>query len=120
MIVTKEFKILNKTEDLYRHVRSNLLPIIPNVHRDLRIHLTNEVYSLVRNLLSASYNKGNVRNKYINDLIINISMLDFILGELSNISCELGKKCLTVIRSLTDIKNMIYAWRNNISDGKDE
>ena len=32
---------------------------IPNVHRDLRIHLMDEVNNLIRNLVSAESAKGN-------------------------------------------------------------
>lgn len=66
-------------------MRNNITFAIPSVHRDIRIKLLDESYSLIKTLLYATYNKGNIRSKYINDLIVNISMLDFILDEYKEI-----------------------------------
>lgn len=115
MVANTEFKILNKTTSLDRYIRTNIIPTIPSVHRDLKIHLLDESYSLVKTLLQSSFNKGNVRNKYLNDLIVNIALVDYLLGEISEINNN-KKKCLVAIKQLSDIKNMVYAWKSNIDE----
>ncbi len=63
-----DFKMYNKSCEFYHYVRSNIAFAIPLVHRDICIHLLDKSFLLVETLLFASHNKGNVRNKYINDL----------------------------------------------------
>ena len=108
----------NKAVEYNNYLRLFVIPTIPSIHRDLRIHLLDEAYSLIRILVSASYNKGNIRNKYLNDLIIIISMNDYLIGEISNINNN-KKVCLHALKNLSDLKNMIYAWKSNIDNEKD-
>ncbi len=120
MRLNSEFKMYNKVAEFNRYVRNTITNFIPSVHRDIRIHLLDENYSLLHNLLSASYNKGNIRIKYINEMIVNISMIDYLLGEVLELSENNSKKILRAIRMLSEIKNMIYSWKNNIDNGKEE
>ena len=115
MVANSEFKLLNKTTELDKYIRNNIIPTIPSVHRDLKIHLLDESYNLIKTLLSASFNKGNVRNKYINDFIINVALLDYILGEVGETNNN-KKKSLVAIKLLSDVKNMVYAWKSNIDE----
>ena len=115
-----EFKLYNKVVDFNRYVRTIIITFIPSVHRDIRIHLLDENYSLMRSLLSASFNRGNIRTKYINEIIVNVSMIDYLLGEILALSSDNAKKILRGISMLSEIKNMIYAWKNNIDNGKEE
>ena len=68
MRLNSEFKIYNKVAEFNRYVRNTITNFITSVHRDIRIHLLDENYSLLHNLLSASYNKGNIRIKYISEV----------------------------------------------------
>ena len=61
----KEFKLYVEILNYSRYIRKYVLCNIPNVHRDLRIHLMDEVNSLIRNLVSAESTKGNIINKSV-------------------------------------------------------
>ena len=50
-----------------------------------------EVNSLIRNLVSAESTKGNIRMKYITEMIINIKMLDIISSDIRDF-CPESKK----------------------------
>lgn len=115
MVANAEFKMFNKVTTLDKYIRNNIVPTIPSVHRDLKIHLLDESYSLIKTLLQASFNKGNIRNKYLNDLIVIISLVDYLLGEVGEINNN-KKKCLVAIKLLADVKNMVYAWKSNIDE----
>ena len=115
MVANTEFKILNKVTTLDNYIRVNIIPTIPAVHRDLKIHLLDESYSSIKILLQTSFNKGKIRSKYLNDLIVNIALLDYLLGEVSEVNNN-KKKCLVAIKMLSDIKNMVYAWKSNIDE----
>ena len=64
----KEFKLYVEILNYSRYIRQYVLVGIPNVHRDLRIHLMDEVNSLIRNLVSAESTKENICSKYITEM----------------------------------------------------
>lgn len=61
----------------------------------------------------ATYTKGNIRMKYITELRVNLSLLDYLFDEINNISCVKNKRILSSINKLSDIKNIIYGWMLN-------
>lgn len=109
----KEFKIYSEILKYSDYVRKNVISTIPSVYRDLRIHLMDEIYYLKKNMLLAQNNKGNIRMKYITELIVNVGMLDIISDEIRNFCPDSKKKIEKSIYSLTKIRNMLYAWRQN-------
>lgn len=109
----KEFKLYTETLRYSKYIRQYVLANIPNVHRDLRIHLMDEVNSLIRNLVSAESTKGNIRMKYITEMIINIKMLDIISSDIRDFCPESKKHINKSIAILAKIKNMTYRWQQN-------
>lgn len=87
--------------------------MIPNVRRDLRIHLLDEVYMLSKNMFYATYNKGNIRIKYLIEMQVNISLIDMMSSEIMSLNCVKKSYVDTSIRKLSSIKNIIYAWKFN-------
>ena len=61
----------------------------------------------------ATYTKGNVRMKYITELRVNLSLLDYLLEQLNNIPSVKKKKIISSINKLSNIKNIIYGWMLN-------
>ena len=108
-----DFTLYTKVYNYYSYVREYVSINIPNVHRDIRIHLLDESYSLVRHIYADAYTKGNVRMKNIAETLITISMLDMLSRELIEICPKNKKHIITSIGMLAEIKNMIYAWKNN-------
>ena len=47
-------------------------------------------------------------------------MIDYLLGEILELSENNSKKILRAIRMLSEIKNMIYSGKNNIDNSKEE
>lgn len=52
-----DFKLKNMIINYNNYVRTYLVSDIPSVHPDIRIHLMDENYNLVRYLFLAIYNK---------------------------------------------------------------
>jgi len=109
----KEFKLYVEILNYSRYIRKYVLCNIPNVHRDLRIHLMDEVNSLIRNLVSAESTKGNIRMKYITEMIINIKMLDIISSDIRDFCPESKKHINKSVAILAKLKNMTYGWQQN-------
>ena len=113
MDVKNEFRLYNKIIKYDEYIREYVANNIPSVHRDVRIHLLDESYNLIKYQFEAQFNKGNIRNKYINEMIVTISILDYLSNLLIKINKENKKHIITSIHYLTEIKNMTYAWRKN-------
>lgn len=112
------FKIYNKIVLFQRYIRNFVAVNIPSVHRDLRIRLLDESFHMVKFLYQAIYTRGNVRVKNITDLVVSISLMDFLLTEVME-QCKIKDRHVkNAISSLTDIRNMIMAWKKNEEESK--
>ena len=108
-----DFVLYNKIIYYDKYVRRYLPSVIPSVYRDLRIHLFDENYNLIKYLYKVSYTKGNIKNKYITEMLVTISLIDYLLSTILDF-CPKGKKYITKsIGMLTEIKNIIYALKRN-------
>lgn len=113
-----DFTIYNKIFDYSQYVRTYIAVSIPNNNRDIRIHLLDEIYSLSKNMFYAIYNKENIRMKHIVDMQINISLIDMLTRQIQELKCVSKKNIDSSIKKLSDIKNIIYAWKYNEEEKK--
>ena len=113
-----DFILLKRVNIFNEYINQYVVSLIPSVHRDIKIHLLAESYNLLKNLYEAIYNKGNIRNKYIIELLVCISLIDSLLGSIMKYNKD--KHIIKAISLLTDIKNMTYAWKANISEKEDK
>ncbi len=91
---------------------------MPVIYRDIRIHLLDECYNLTSLLFGATYNKGNVRLKYLNDMRIKLSLLDLLISDLREYKIIKDKTLNVVISKLAVIKNIVYGWIINEEKNK--
>ena len=115
----KEYGLYNKVDDYNKYIRKYIVNSIPNINRDIRIHYLDECYNLYKNMLYATYNKGNIRMKYLLELKVNISMLDILTTNIKELKCINNKYINTSISKLSDIKNIAYGWIINEEKKKD-
>ena len=115
--MNNDFDLIPKVLNYSKYVRSYIAFSIPNVHRDIRIHLLDECYNLVRYLYEAVYNKGSIRIKYINELLVTLSMLDYLTDYLKNMNIE-RRHLKASIYKLTEIKNRLYGWKRYCENEK--
>lgn len=106
----QEFTLYNKIRDFNSYIRLNIANDIPSVHRDIRIHLLDECYNLISLLFCAVYNKGNIRLKYLNDMRVKISLIDFLISEMQDNKIIKNKTLNVAISKLATIKNIVYGW----------
>lgn len=121
VILTEEIKKVNDSKySLYDRItkliiysRKYILNSIPKIHNDLRINLTNNLYSLANNMFYSTYNKGNIRLKYLTELQVNISMVDMLFVILRKENIIKKHNIEVVISELSYIKNIVYGWKIN-------
>lgn len=112
-----DFTIYNKILDYSQYVRTHIANSIPSINRDIRIHLLDEIYNLSKNMFYAIYNKGNIRMKYIIEMQVNISLIDMLIRQIQDLKCLPKKHIDSSIKKISEIKNIIYAWKYN-EEGK--
>ena len=66
----------------------------------------------------ATYNKGNIRIKYLVEAQVNLSMIDFLLTQIKDLNCIKSKTVNSAINLVTEIKNVIYGWKFNEEEKK--
>ena len=108
----KQYTLYNKMIDFKSYIRNYVVINIPNIHKDIRIHLMDECYKILDNLFHASYNKGNIRMKY------NLSMIDVMITDINNLKCVKDSYVKSMIGKITDIKTIIYGWILNEENKK--
>ena len=106
------FKLLSKLEIYDIYVRKYIINCIPKIYNDIRIHILDENYDLIRNVKLSSITKGNIRIKHLVNTLINISMLDYLFNSLSILKVGDARKISSSLSKLTDLKNIIYVWYN--------
>lgn len=109
----KKFSLYDKILKLITYSRKYILCSIPKTHNDLRINLTDNLYSLANNMFYSTYNKGNIRIKYLTELQVNISMIDMILNILFKEKIIKSHNIEVVLSELSYIKNIVYGWKAN-------
>ena len=109
---TEEFYIRSKMIELDKYIRKFLVNSIPSNNRDLRIHLLDELYSMIKNLHYAIANNKNIRIKSITDTLISISMIDYIFESLNKCDSVNQLHLRKATEKLLDLRNMIKSWKN--------
>lgn len=85
--VNDGYKLYTSILKFNKYSRSYILCSIPKVHNDIKIHYQDELYNLSKNIFYATYNKGNIRMKYLTDIQVSISMIDMLLTEIKDLKC---------------------------------
>lgn len=109
----QNFSLYGKILDFNNYINRFVINCIPEVHRNLRIHFLDEAFMLTKNMFYATYNKGNIRMKYLIELQVNISLIDMMLLQMKEFRNIKKAKLDTSISKLSDIKNIIYGWKFN-------
>lgn len=112
------YSMYNKVTNFIMYSRKYILSSIPKVHADIRIKLTDRMYSLSSNMFYATYNKGNVRMKYLVELQVDISMIDMLFDILKKENIVKKHSIDVAISDLGYIKNIVYGWKFNEEKGK--
>lgn len=108
--VMEDFKLLNKSKMLLKYLEEYVLVNIPKVHSSYRVGLENNIIELNCNIIRANINTGSIRNKYQNEILVNIAMIDLYLDLLLDIKIISRKKFMVIIRMLNEIRKMANGW----------
>lgn len=111
--MSDKFILMNKEKELLIYLEQYILKSLPKNEKVLRDNLTNEVYDIIKNTAKVSINKGNIRQKYIIDVKINIIMIDFYIGILFSKNLIIKKRFLSCIKKIEEIRRMLFGVENS-------
>lgn len=112
------FKLIDKIKDYDLYTRKYVINDIPKVYNDIRIHILDELFELVKNVKLSSFTKGNVQVKNLISVLTNISVLDYLFDIILELNLCNRDKTTKSLSKLADIKNICYSWYNKVNEEK--
>lgn len=108
-----KYRLLDMITDFRKYSRTYIVNNIPNVHRDIRIHLLDESYKLAESSVYAAHTIGNIRRKHLVEMCVHISLLNVLLGEIKDLKTTDPHRLNVLFGKLSQIKDCVYGWRHN-------
>lgn len=107
------FIIFNKVKWLINYTDTYILNSFNKVHNSIKVRLQDNLYGLMDNLIRNSVNVGNIRSKYLKEMLINIYLLDLYIGISLEKKIIKKKRFNSFVNSLNELKKMINSWSMN-------
>ena len=108
-----KFILMGKEKELLVYLEQYVLNSLPKNEKVLRDNLTLEMYETIKNTDKVSMNKGNVRQKYLNDVKVNIVMIDFYIGVAYSKNLVIKKRFLSCIKKIEEIRKILSGVENS-------
>ena len=107
------FIIYNKVKWLINYTDTYILNSFSKVHNSIKVRLQDNLYCLMDNLIRSSVNVGNIRSKYLKEMLVNIYLLDLYIGISLEKKIIKKKRFNSFVNSLNELKKMINSWSTN-------
>lgn len=107
------FKINGKIKLLIMSVHKHVICNVPKVHTVFRDKLLENLFLLNENVVRANINVGNIRLKYQKEALVNIAMIDAMVGFLMDLGYIEKKRFMSIIANLNEIRMMVNGWVNS-------
>ena len=105
--IFNNFIIYNKVQWLINYSDTYILNSFSKVHNSIKVRLQDNLYGLLDNLIRSSVNVGNIRSKYLKEMLVNIYLLDLYIGISLEKKIIKKKRFNSFINSLNELKKMI-------------
>ena len=107
------FIIFNKVKWLINYTDTYILNSFSKVHNSIKVRLQDNLYGLMDNLIRRSVNVGNIRSKYLKEMLVNIYLLDLYIGISLEMKIIKKKRFNSFVNSLNELKKMVNSWSMN-------
>lgn len=104
-----DFIILNKIKCLLMYSDKYVFNTFTKVNFSIKIRLEN---NLLENCIRANINKGNIRSKYQNEMLVSINLLDFYIGEALDKKIIKKNRFSSFVNAINEIRKMTISWSN--------
>lgn len=107
--MSDKFILMGKEKELLMYLEQYILNSLPKNEKVLRDNLTLEVYELIKNTAKITINKGNIRQKSLNDTKVNIIMIDFYIDVMFSKNLIIKKIFILYKKNRRNTKNTIWS-----------
>lgn len=111
--MNNEFKLLNRIQKFIDYINKYVFTSFPKKDLAIKIRLENCLYELLECTIRARINSGNIRNKYLKDCLVDISLIDYYMGTVYKLEIINKKRYIIIVNNLIEISKMINGWINN-------
>lgn len=108
-----EFIILNKIKWLIGYTENYIYLYFNKDKYVLKSKIEDNLYNLLENCIRANINTGNIRNKYQKEMLVNIILLDYYIGESRSKKIIKSKRFKSFVNCLIELRKMCVSWSNN-------
>lgn len=108
-----ELIVYTKCKNFINYVDLFVFSSFPKHKLSLKIKFEKEMYELLENITRSNFNKGNIRQKYMIECLVNISLMDTYIGFIFESGIIIKKRFLSIINKLDEIRRLIIGWRNH-------
>lgn len=113
--MSDKFILMGKEKELLMYLEQYILNSLPKNEKVLRDNLTLEVYELIKNTAKITINKGNIRQKSLNDTKVNIIMIDFYIDVIFSKNLIIKKRFLSCIKKIEEIRKILSGVENSLN-----
>lgn len=113
MSIMNNFIIFNKVKWLINYTDTYILNSFSKVYNSIKVRLQDILYGLMDNLIRSSVNVGNIRSKYLKEMLVNIYLLDLYIGISLEKKIIKKKRFNSFVNSLNELRKMINSWSMN-------
>ena len=106
------FKLLKESKRLFIYSDIYVYANFPKSKKHLKILYFDECNALIDNIMMANNSEKNIRKKYQNSALLNISKIDFLITYFYDLRIITKRRYLSVIRMLSNIKGLLGGWIN--------
>ena len=106
-----ELIVYSKCKDFISYIDLYVFSSFPKYKLSLKIKFEQEMYGLLENITKANFNKGNIRQKYLTDCLVNISLMDTYIGYVFKHNIIIKKRFLSIVNKLDELRKLIVGWR---------
>ena len=107
------FKIISKMKYLIKYINDYVFSGFPKTYLALKINLEKCMYNIIEETLRARLNLGNIRVKHIKEILINLSLIDYYIGEVYDKKIIIYKRYCACININNEVYKMVYRWLLN-------
>lgn len=111
--IMNEFIILNKIKWLISYTENYIYLYFNKDKYILKSKIEDNLYNLLENCIRANINTGNIRSKYQKEMLVNIILLDYYIGESKSKKIIKSKRFNSFVNCLSEIRKMTISWSNN-------
>ena len=111
----EKFLLLKEAKRLFIYSDIYVYDNFPKSKKHLKIIYFDEINELLNNIILANSSENNIRKKYQNNALLNLSMLDFLITYFYDFNIITKKRYVSAVRIMLNIKKLLNGWINETS-----